>query len=201
MQNLRHHPHKDRHHHDEPRHQRPTDILPPRPLHLPRSPPRRHQRLPPRPQAHLQQTRRLRRLRLALVRHVGHDPHLHAPEPDGLEMDDPRGDDDEEEEAGLGNGEGDAGDASVARGPWGAGDDVPAAPVRGRQGGGHDVRVTRGREESVVGFAGPAERTAGAAEGGRLPGESREGLGEKERWPGRPGAEGVGCGEGHRRGE
>lgn len=70
---------------------------------MPRSSPWRHQRLPPRPQTHLQQTRRLQRFAVALLRHVRDHPHLHAPKPNGLEMDDALGDEER-----LGDGEGDA---------------------------------------------------------------------------------------------
>ena len=100
IQHLYHYPDPHYHHRMESRYERPAGILPACPLHLPRSPPRRHQRLPSRPEAHLQQAWRLQRVRLDLVRHVRNDPHLHAPKPNGLELDESLG-----KEERLGDGE------------------------------------------------------------------------------------------------
>ena len=55
--------------------------------HLPRSPPRRHQRLPPRTQTHLQQdarhcTQKRRPLRRQRNPQIGHDTYLHTRKPD-----------------------------------------------------------------------------------------------------------------------
>lgn len=110
----------------EPRHQRPADLLADRPLHMPRSSPRRHQRLPSRPETRFQQTRRLICLGMALVCHVREHSHLHAPKPDGLEMGDSLGDEER-----LGNGERDAGNASVAWESWRGTYDVTAAQICG----------------------------------------------------------------------
>ena len=59
IQHLYHYPDPHYCYRMESWYERSEGILPDRPLHLPRSPPRRHQRLPPRPEAHLQQAWRL----------------------------------------------------------------------------------------------------------------------------------------------